>query len=217
MTLYYNPISNSARIAHWFTVASNIDVSVSVINFATGDHKKPEYLQLNPAGQVPTYKDDDVVVYESSAIIRFLAAKHKSDLYPINDPARLGVIDSAYEHIRQKPWETVSSLVFQTYIAPGLYNTPPDEEKVNATLEKADQQLQFINDNFFKTSPDFVVGNSLSIADIALGTTVFHGTLAKPAYNVDKFPKVAAWWKAIQETDHFKTAHKPVFEALQNQ
>ena len=64
MTLYYNPISNNARVVHWFATAADIPVKIEVINFATGDHKKPEFLKINPAGQVPAFKDGDVSAYE---------------------------------------------------------------------------------------------------------------------------------------------------------
>jgi len=214
MTLYYNPVSNNSRVVHWFSIAANVPLKIEMMNFATGDHKKPDFLKINPAGQVPAYKDDDVNVYESSAIIRYLAAKHGTDLYPINDPAKLGPIDAAYEHIRQKPWDTTGSLVFQTVLGPQFFNQPVDPEKLKTTVEKADQQLKFINDTFFITNPKYVVGDSLSIADIALGTAVFHAGLAQPAYSVEKFPKLATWWNNLKETAHFQQAHKPVFDFL---
>eukprot|EP01088_Endostelium_zonatum_P011784 TRINITY_DN25945_c0_g1_i1.p1 TRINITY_DN25945_c0_g1~~TRINITY_DN25945_c0_g1_i1.p1 ORF type:complete len:224 (-),score=59.66 TRINITY_DN25945_c0_g1_i1:45-716(-) len=217
MTLYYNPLSHNARVVHWFTTAAEIPVKIEVVNFASGDHKKPEFLKINPVGQVPAYKDGDVSAYESSAIIRYLAARNPTPLYPIDNYVKLGPIDSAYEHIRQKLWDTTSSLFYQTVLGPQFFNTPVDQTKLKSIVEKADAQFKFVNDNYFKDNSSYVVGEQLSIADIALGTVCFHASLAQPQYNItsDKFPKIAKWWEGLKETQHFKEAHKPVFEFLE--
>src|SRR5688500_11898280 len=46
------------------------------------DPKVPEFLKLNPNAQVPVIIDDGFVLWESNAIIRYLAKKHHSDLLP---------------------------------------------------------------------------------------------------------------------------------------
>lgn len=51
---------------------------------------------------VPALVDGAARVYESSAVLRYLAIKFRSPLFPIDDLAVLGEIDSAYEHVRQK-------------------------------------------------------------------------------------------------------------------
>ena len=108
-------------------------------------------------------------------------------------------------------------MFYQTVLNPQFLNAPVDPAKLKATVEKADSQFKFINDNFFKDSPNHVVGDQLSIADIALGTVCFHASLAQPPYNItaDRAPKLAKWWEALKETPHFKEAHKPVFEFLE--
>ena len=61
-------------------------VTVDIMNEA---NKKPQFLNLNPAGEIPVFKDSSTgnVIYESSAIIRYLAAKHKSELFPFHNPS----------------------------------------------------------------------------------------------------------------------------------
>jgi glutathione S-transferase len=51
------------------------EVQLEVVNLARGDHREPDYLAINPKGQVPALVlDDGRVITEAAAIMRFLAA-----------------------------------------------------------------------------------------------------------------------------------------------
>ncbi len=57
-----------------------------------GDHKKPEFLKLNPQHTIPVYKDGDFVLNESRAILAYLATVHDDDkLYPKDPKVRAKV------------------------------------------------------------------------------------------------------------------------------
>src|SRR5258708_10330541 len=51
----------------------------------------PDYLAKNPNAKVPTLVDDEVIIWESNTILRYLANKAKSDLYPDDAGARTHV------------------------------------------------------------------------------------------------------------------------------
>eukprot|EP01090_Pellita_catalonica_P020241 TRINITY_DN7141_c0_g1_i1.p1 TRINITY_DN7141_c0_g1~~TRINITY_DN7141_c0_g1_i1.p1 ORF type:complete len:239 (-),score=38.18 TRINITY_DN7141_c0_g1_i1:21-665(-) len=206
-TLFYNPISHNARIVHWFALESGIDLKLKLMDFSKGDHKSAEYLLVNPCGQIPGYRDDDVTCFESSAIIRYLASKHQSKLYPIDDPAKCGRIDAVYEHLRQLPWDTAGQLFFTTILGPQFFNQKEDPENTKALVGKLNAQLQFANDTFFKTSPDYLVGDSISAADIALGTLIVQASMASPPYQVDKFTKIGPWYKKLSNSKNYATVH----------
>lgn len=54
-----------------------LDYEIEKMNFSTQDHLKPEYLKINPNGEIPAIQDDETVIYESTAIIEYL-----NDEYP---------------------------------------------------------------------------------------------------------------------------------------
>ncbi|APE28431.1 glutathione S-transferase family protein [Aurantiacibacter gangjinensis] len=59
-----------------------LDAPVEIHNLAYGDHKKDEYLKINPKGQVPALKfDDGEVLTELAAIMAWLGAEHGSEGY----------------------------------------------------------------------------------------------------------------------------------------
>ncbi|XP_066364902.1 probable glutathione S-transferase GSTF2 [Miscanthus floridulus] len=50
------------------------------IDFATAEHKSPDHLARNPFGQVPAFQDGDLHLWESRAICKYVARKHKPNL-----------------------------------------------------------------------------------------------------------------------------------------
>lgn len=59
-----------------------LDAPVEVVNMAYGDHKKDEYLAINPKGQVPAIRfDDGDVLTEAAAILSWLGAEHGGEGY----------------------------------------------------------------------------------------------------------------------------------------
>jgi len=76
--LYFSPGTRASRV-YWLILELGIDVEIRPIRLDAGEHKKPEYTKLNPAGEVPTYVDGDLVLTDSSAIILHLLDKHDQD------------------------------------------------------------------------------------------------------------------------------------------
>ena len=75
--VYYAPPSIYGRKVLAVLEEKGLDYEIERMSFSTQDHLKPEYLVLNPNGEIPTLVDDNFVVYESTAIIEYL-----NDEYP---------------------------------------------------------------------------------------------------------------------------------------
>lgn len=86
---YTNPQSRG-RIVHWMLEEIGAPYRVELLDFATGQHKRPDYLAINPMGKVPTIVHDGVVVTECAAICAYLADRFpQRQLAPgLNDPQR---------------------------------------------------------------------------------------------------------------------------------
>lgn len=75
--VYYAPPSIYGRKVLAMLEEKGLDYEIERLSFSTHDHLKPEYLRLNPNGEIPTLVDEDTVVYESTAIMEYL-----NDEYP---------------------------------------------------------------------------------------------------------------------------------------
>lgn len=73
--LHYAP--GAASLApHWMLIDLGMPFEGRRIDLAAGEHKRPEYLAINPNGLVPTLEIDGVPMYESAAILLLLAERH---------------------------------------------------------------------------------------------------------------------------------------------
>jgi len=156
-----------------------------------GDHKKPDYLKINPRGKVPTLSDDGVILYESLAILEHVEHYHKGkvQLLPDDKATRGAVLQRVHE---------------SNYLGEGfgglfvLYLDPKNKEKKDfADIVKEKKaalvkELQFWEDLFKNSKSTFVVGETATLADVAvfpwIAITVRSGAdLSKNYPNLDKY------------------------------
>src|ERR1700722_20285134 len=96
------------------------------IGGAFGKNREPAYLAMNPNGLVPTLEEDGFVLWESNAIIRYLAASHGvGSLCPSNPAARADVE-------RWMDWQVTTIQQGMTTAFWGLVRTPPDKRDLAA-------------------------------------------------------------------------------------
>nr|WP_312231598.1 glutathione S-transferase [Pseudomonas sp.] len=87
MKIHHVPLSGHAHRAVLFASLLGLKPELVEVDLAAGAHKQPEFLALNPFGQVPVLEDDGVVVADSNAILVYLAKKAgRTDWLP-EDPA----------------------------------------------------------------------------------------------------------------------------------
>jgi glutathione S-transferase len=73
--LYTFHLSTNGRKVHMALEEARASYEITPVNLMKGEQKNPEYLKLNPNGKVPTIVDDGVVMWESIAILLYLAEK----------------------------------------------------------------------------------------------------------------------------------------------
>ena len=80
ITLYGSPMGSSFR-PHWMLAELGLPYEKKKLDISAGENRSPEYLALNPTGQVPTMIHDDFVLTESMAIVHYLGMKHDQKLF----------------------------------------------------------------------------------------------------------------------------------------
>lgn len=75
MRLYEFAPTRSIR-ARWMLQELGVEFEGISVNLPSGEHRRPEYLELNPAAKVPVLVDGDLVLTESVAIVLYLAEKY---------------------------------------------------------------------------------------------------------------------------------------------
>src|SRR5438132_7186015 len=154
----------------------------------------PEYLRMNPNAKVPTLVDGEVVIWESNTILRYLASKAKSPLYPA-DAAKRSQVE------RWMDWQLAA--LNGPYLA--MFRDSklePDKRSADFAAQLKDFGAQLsILDKSIKT---WVAGEEMSIADICLGPIVYR-CLRFPV-DLPALPNLKRWDAAISGREAFKKA-----------
>ncbi|MEX3008570.1 glutathione S-transferase family protein [Hoeflea sp. TYP-13] len=169
----------------------------------------PEFRMMNPHGKVPVIKDGDhVVVWESHAILRYVAAKYGADQFWHEDPVERARIDQWMDWSQAALQRDFLNGVFW-----GFYRTPEeqrDPQAIKTNVEKCAVHFRLLDD-ILKES-EFLLGESLSLADIPIGTHLFR------YFNLDierpEIPHVSAYYERLQERPGYKENVMAPFDDL---
>ena len=159
-----------------------------------GNTGEAAYLALNPNGKVPTLLDGDLAIWESNSILRYLARKSRSPLYPSEFGERSQVE-------RWMDWQLAS--LNNPYMAIFRESKKAPEERSSNLADhgkELDQQLTLLDGAI----GDWVAGAEMSLADICLGPIVAR-CLNFPV-ELSALPKVRAWHERVAAREAFQTA-----------
>ena len=96
MTLYGFPLSANTHRVRLLLSMLDLQWSECVVNLVSGEHRRPEFLALNPLGQVPVLQDGDAILRDSHAILYYLARKY--------DPEHAWLAQDAWAASRVMQW-----------------------------------------------------------------------------------------------------------------
>ncbi|MGZ8260935.1 MAG: glutathione S-transferase family protein [Caldimonas sp.] len=166
MRLYYHPASTTSRTVMLFAAESGIPLDMKVVDLFTGEHTKPEFETINPNHLVPVLEDGDFRLTESSAILKYLADKAGSPLYPKDLQARARVNERMDWINTQLCRDFAYGFVYPQIFS---FHKRRSDEAQDATLqwgkERAQGWLKVLNDDILGAGNAFLCGEAMTIAD----------------------------------------------------
>ncbi|XP_062164153.1 glutathione S-transferase-like [Alnus glutinosa] len=183
----------------------NVDFQLIPVNMSKGEHKKPDFLKIQPFGQVPAFEDDGISLFESRAICRYICEKYADQgnkgLYGTNPLAKAS-IDQWLEAEGQSFSPPSSALVFQLAFAPRM-KIKQDQVAIKQNEEKLSKVLDVYEKRLQETR--FLAGEEFSLADLShlpnaqyLVSATDRGELFTSRDNVGR------WWDEISSRDSWK-------------
>eukprot|EP00245_Coleochaete_scutata_P010730 TRINITY_DN3844_c0_g1_i1.p1 TRINITY_DN3844_c0_g1~~TRINITY_DN3844_c0_g1_i1.p1 ORF type:complete len:212 (+),score=61.76 TRINITY_DN3844_c0_g1_i1:187-822(+) len=177
------------------------------VDMAKGEHKSPEFLKLQPFGQIPVLEDGDLKIFESRAIARYIATKYAGQGTELlgSTPEEKALVDNWLEVEGQNYNPPCAKIVFEKVFKPMFYKGTPDE----AELEKQKEALGKVLDIYEAHLADneYLAGNFFSLADLShLPYTDYLITAAQEGDLLFSRPNVKAWWERISNREAFLKA-----------
>ena len=183
-----------------------LECEIRVLNFSTGDHTTPEFAALNPNMLMPVLEDDGFVLWESNAILQYLAAKKpERGLWP-SDPKRQSDV------LRWMSWEEAhwapdgcSILIRENLLKRIFGGGDPDPAEI-ARGESESHRFAGVLDGSLKVRK-WLTGNDLTIADYSVGAWMTVAQLAQ--YPLAKYTEINRWYTALSSQPGWKEAIVP--------
>ena len=185
--------SINVRKVRWAADLMGIGYTTEVWGLPDRDPKVPEFLALNPNGQVPVMIEDGFVLWESNAVMRYFAETRQSPLLP-TAPQDRALVD------QWLTWQATELNPAWVYSVMALLRKNPaygDAERIEESIKRWTRMMEILEAQL-QRSGTFVVGSALSLADIALALST-HRWMSMP---IDRppFPATEAHYDRLKAT-----------------
>lgn len=201
MKLYYHPASPNGRRAILTLRQLGLEAEEVIVDFARGDLTSPEYTKLNPNQKIPTLVDGDFVLWESNAIMQYLASKKpEAGLLPRDERGRADVLrwqcwnmNHFAPAVGTFNWENLLKRVFGA--------GEPDAAKL-AQAEKELPRFAKVLDTQL-AHQRYVTGEQLTIADLSIASSLMFRIPARVP--LEPYPHVRRMIESIEALDAWKS------------
>ncbi|XP_065723162.2 uncharacterized protein [Drosophila suzukii] len=183
MDFYYSPRGSGCRTVIMVAKALGLELNKKLVNTIDKDQLKPEFVKLNPQHTIPTLVDNGLSIWESRAIAVYLIEQYGKDdsLFP-KDPRKQALVN-------QRLYFDMGTLYdsFAKYYYPLFHTGKPGSDE---DFKKIETSFEYLN--IFLEGQDYVAGDQLTVADIAILSTV--STFDIVDFDLSKYPNVVRWY-----------------------
>ena len=180
MLKLYGGARSRAAIVRWYLEELSLPYEFVWLDMSAGEHLKPEFLAINPMGKVPAIVDGDFQLWESGAILLYLAQKY----------------DQISASVEQQAIIAQWVLFANATLGPGIFVEVSRERETPRLLQPLNQK--------FERQP-FILGEQFSVADVAVGSILSYIPVMLKL-DLSAYPAVLGYIQQLAERPAFQTA-----------
>jgi glutathione S-transferase len=178
MLKLYGGARSRASIVQWYLEELAVPYEFVKLDMQAGEHRQPAYLAINPIGKVPAIVDGDFHLWESGAILLYLAQKYgKQSLSP-------------EEYAQLTQWVIFANAT----LGPGIFVEANRERELPRLMTALNEILG---------QHTFLLGNEFTVADVAVGSTLAF-TLTMLKLDLSIYPAVLNYINQLSQRPAFQ-------------
>jgi glutathione S-transferase len=199
MKLYSMHNSNNCRRVN--ATIQHLGLDVEIVEPEMASLKKPDYLAINPNGKVPALVDGDFKLWESRAIMQYLASKKPGNALWPNDAKKQADIT------RWQFWESshlskgTGAFAFEKLFKKIFMKQDPDPVALAAGEKEFHVWAPILNGQL--ESNKFVTGSELTLADFSVGACFSYAEASGLPWG--NYTHIKAWWGRLSEVPAWKS------------
>jgi glutathione S-transferase len=189
MKLYFHPAAPNCFKVVVTAKLLGIPLESQLVDLFKGEQRDASYLAINPNGIVPALRDGAFVLWESNAIMQYLAAKPTANmLWPADEQARADIS-------RWQCWELAHCTpAVSTYLRENMFKKlknlgDPDAAELGRADEKFHPLARVLDEQL--ADGDYLVGKTLTLADISVGAFLIYANQARVP--IEPYPNIRQW------------------------
>ncbi len=196
--LFYNPSSsNSRRVEATILHLGRDDVEMVLLDHSAGEHRTPAFQAINPNYKLPALQDGDFTLWESNAIMQYVA--EGTHLYPSDPKVRADIS-------RWQFWTsfnlgpTTAALIFERAFKESMGFGKPDPALVEKEQQKLDSMSLVLDQHL--EGREFLVGDGLTIADFAVCAEMSFNSIGQLDFS--SYANITAWEERLDAIPAWK-------------
>lgn len=183
-----------------------LECKINTLDFLNGDLKQAEFLAINPNGKVPALVDGDLKLWESNAIMQYLAdSKPGNSLFPQDAKQRADIV-------RWQSWElahwnsALGTIIWETWVKPNYGMGEPNSAVVESAVADFHRYAAVLDKHL--ADRKFVCGDNVTLADYSIGCAM---TMAQQTQApLDDYPNIQAWYARLNQDPAWAASlHQP--------
>ncbi len=208
LKIYGSDLSSPANKVRFAANALGLKFEYIKINLREGEHQKPEYKKINPIGKIPAIDDDGFYLFESNAIIRYLADKNNSPLYP-KELKQRAIVDQWIDFGTIHIGVNLAKVTYNRLFAP-MRGQPVDENSIKDGQTFLNRFLPNIDEQLGKNK--FLTSNTMTLADINLLALLDPAELS--GIDLSPYKNISKWRNDLRQKEFYTKCYKEYGESL---
>ena len=209
-TVYGRATSSNVQSVMWCLAELGLEADRIDLGEAFGGLDTPEFRAMNPQGMIPVLKEGDLTLFESAAIIRYLANTHGHEAFWPSDPKARATTDQWAEWAKQNVANKFTGPIFWRVV-----RTPKplrDPDAIAAGIEQLGRSLRVAEDQLNKH--DWLVGDNLTRGDLHMGHVLYR------YYDIEidrpDFPALRAYYDRLTQRQTYRDTVMISYDALRD-
>ncbi len=193
MKLYGFPASPNTWKVRALAAHLKTPLDFEFVDLLQGAQQSPTFLALSPTGRTPVLVDGDFTLWESNAILQYLADRSPTPLYPNDAKSRADIARWQCWDLAHWGAQACQPLTFENLVKKFVNLGPPDAAAVAKATECFNKEAKMLDAHLARHK--YLVNDTLTIADFTVAAPLFHAQGA--AMPVGPYANVGAWFGRV--------------------
>ncbi|XP_074495849.1 glutathione S-transferase theta-2 [Sebastes fasciatus] len=207
LQVYLDLMSQPCRAVQILLDSTEIPHTVRTVALRRGENRTPDFTELNPMQKVPVLVEEDFILTESDAIMKYLATRYDvpEHWYPRQPERRY----TAWHQTNTRPH--AAKVFILEVLLPGQTGSQVDEGRLIRALSQLEDTLDKLESMFLRRQP-FLCGDDITVADL-LAVCELMQPLGGGRDVLRRRPKLQRWRSRVQAAvgESFDRAHAVLY------